>query len=129
MLAAEQLIASCGESDGYDFWITNKLFDKGGWEKSQIQGGKIYLVKNNNEFDLKFVDASGVSKSARLQGGNLVTVENNQKNITIIVVYSGTGTEVYSFTLDDAGKGEVVWTKIRYHPIFRNGGVASAKCG
>ena len=123
---SEQIVTTCGASFGHDFWITNKTFKKGGWEKSNLQDGKIFLSKINDKFILKFKDQSGKIKSVEELGGKLIPLENNKGNITLLISYSG-NVEVYSFSLNDSGKGELVWTKVRFS-IFRNGGVASSKC-
>ena len=125
---AEAIITSCGESRGHDFWVTNTALNVGGWEEVGVPGGKIVLTKIGDDFDLKITDATGETKSARSQGATIVPVENENNNVTIIVVHAGAGTEVYSFTLDEMRNGELVWTKIRHHFLIRNGGVSSAKC-
>lgn len=126
---AEVTITSCGASQGHDFWITNEALKVGGWKEASIPEGKIVLTKSGTDFDLKITDASGKTNSARSQGATIVPVEADKNNITIIVVHSGSGTEVYSFTLNNGGQGELVWTKIRHHFLIRNGGVSAAKCG
>ncbi len=124
---SEEIITKCGSSYGHDFWIENKVFKKGGWEKSSLPDGKILLSKKNDKFILKFKDQSGKLKSVQQLGGKIIPLENNKGNITLLVSYSG-NVEIYSFTLNSQGKGELVWTKVRFS-IFRNAGVASSKCG
>ena len=125
-LFAEQRITTCGASEGYDFYAKSKLYEKKGWTKSKIEDGEIHLIKSNGKLDLKYKDATGVLKSVSQMGGQVITLENSEGNITV-GVFAGGNAEIYSFTLDGSGKGELIWTKVRFS-VIRNGGVSTAKC-
>ena len=70
----------------------------------------------------------GKNSKLSSQNGVIVPVENSNNNVTLIVNYPGSGTEVYSFTLDENNNGELVWSKIRHGCLIRNGGIYKSAC-
>ena len=99
---SEEIITKCGSSYGHDFWIENKVFKKGGWEKSSLPDGKILLSKKNDKFILKFKDQSGKLKSVQQLGGKIIPLENNKGNITLDmnVVYQAYDGDFFSLILN-----------------------------
>ena len=124
----QNIITRCGSSEGHDYWVNNEALNVGGWKKANIPGGKIVLLRNGDDFDIEITDARGIPSTVSSQNGVIVPVENSNNNVTLIINYPGSGTEVYSFTLDEKKKGELIWSKIRHHSLIRNGGIYKSAC-
>ena len=132
--ADAKVITTCGESNGYGAYLSNgNLGPQGNFKKDGFSGSKIVFEENQDadtgetKVDVIFYN-SGTPYRASKDGGVYLMNHNPTNNTWMVLATAKTYLETYLFYLDNAGRGEVVWTN------SRSGGtpkavIMRAKCG
>jgi hypothetical protein len=132
--AHAKVITTCGESNGYGAYLRNgNLGPQGNFNKDGFKGSKIVFEANQNadtgktKVDVIFYN-SGKPYRASKDGGVYLMNHNPTNNTWMVLATAKTYLDTYLFYLDNAGRGEVVWTN------SRSGGTPKAvlmraKCG
>jgi hypothetical protein len=131
-VTAQQLITVCTASKGWTYYVQGqeKKFVEDGVAK-----GSITLIRDSaGKYDLLVTDVLN-SYSVTEDGAKIVvTYENtNPRTVTLVVGYPYGTTETYMFLLDDAARGEVIWTTLKPEassiiPGFNKGSLFRAEC-
>ena len=132
--AYAKVVTTCGESNGYGAYLRNgNLGPQGNFIKDGFRGSKIVLELNKNantgklKVDVIFYNAGSPYRASK--EGRVFLINHNPRNNTwMILATARTYLDTYLFSLDKAGRGEVVWTN------SRSGGTPKAvlmraKCG
>jgi len=132
--AHAKVIATCGESNGYGAYLRNgNLGPQGNFKKDGFRGSKIVFEAEQDadsgktKVDVIFYN-SGQPYRASKDGQVYLMNHNPTNNTWMILAITKTYLDTYLFYLDNAGRGEVVWTN------SRSGGTPKAvlmraKCG
>ena len=132
--AHANVITTCGESNGYGAYLSNgNLGPQGDFRKDGFKGSKIVFEATHNadtgetKVDVVFYN-SGTPYRASEDGAVYLMNHNPTNNTWMVLATAKTFLETYLFYLDNAGRGEVVWTN------SRSGGTPKAvlmraKCG
>jgi hypothetical protein len=126
-------IAVCGASEGYSYFPEAGLLaapeseDAGKWKTDAISSGRLTLSRSGDRFDLLFTDATGAVISARGDGGEVVRVGQTADAITVVVNYSGSLVETYTF-IKAAGGAEAIWSTNKYGTLIPKIGAYRAPC-
>ena len=127
-------IAKCGESNGYAAYLRNGVLgSQGDFTQDGFRGSKIVLEAVQNadsgktKVDVIFYNA-GTPYRASKDGPVYLMNHNPTNNTWMVLAVANTYLDTYLFYLDNAGRGEVVWTN------SRSGGTPKAvlmraKCG
>ena len=114
-----KVIAQCGESKGYAAYLSNGVVgSQGDFTKDGFGGSKIVLEASQNadsgktEVDIIFSNA-GTPYRASKDGPVYLINHNPTNNTWMILAIANTYLDTYLFYLDNAGRGEVVWTNSR----------------
>lgn len=111
--AGAATVAVCGAQKGKAYYPAAGLVQKGkdGWTEDQITGGSTTLTRNSKgELDVLFRDATGITTSARDDGGEVVQLRKSANEITVLVAYrvGAEAVEVYSFIREVDGKAKML---------------------
>ena len=132
--ANAKVIAQCGASTGYVAYLRNGVLgSQGDFAQDRFTESKIVLEAQQNsstgdtEVDVIFINA-GTPYRASDDGPVYLVNHNPTNNTWMVLAVANTYIDTYLFYLDDAGRGEVVWTNAR------SGGTPKAvlmraKCG
>jgi hypothetical protein len=109
--SAQEVITVCGASTGKAFYLEPQ---KDGWVDDRISDGSItFLRYPAGEYDL-VVKSVGYTFSARGDGAAVVKVHGVNDNVaTFVVVYPQDVTEVYQLTLNENGRGTLIWSNLK----------------
>ncbi len=109
--SAQQLITTCGASKGKAFYLEPT---KDGWVDDGISGGSLTFFRYpSGEYDVIFKDVLQ-TRSARESGAQVVRVLGHSDTVaTFIVVYPIQVAEMYQLTLDDGGRGTLIWSSFK----------------
>ena len=102
-----QEITTCRNPVGKAFYHFNGMNDKSGsgWIDDGIKNGVTTLVRTNDGSpDILYVDIRGKPISMTQEGAAVRVLRFDEDQITIIVVYEGATTEIYSFFREKDGK-------------------------
>ena len=123
---AETLIA-CGPSDGYAYYLPQNLVpvEESGWKKDELPNGAFSLVKNGDEVDIVYKDATGVVNSSKAAGASVSLLGMSKSNLLVAVQYKNVLIELYTF--DMIGK-LVVWSQHKYGAPVNKVSVFRSKC-
>ena len=115
--ASATVVSRCSASAGYAYYFAGPLVpaDKAGWRKDGVTGGSLQLLRDGNDYDIVYTDASGGSRSVRADGFEVIAVPRPQSSTVLIIgLHPTTGVlEHWLFSLDPAGRGNVVWGTAR----------------
>jgi hypothetical protein len=109
---AQQLITTCGASKGKAYYLEPT---KHGWVDDGISGGTLTFFRYpNGDYDLLFKDRIS-SRSARQDGGTVVKVYGDDRQmLTMIVMYPTENViETFQLTLDGNGRGILIWSNLK----------------
>jgi hypothetical protein len=130
--AAAEVVTRCGASDGFAYYLPGGAVptDKSRWRKDAITNGRIELLASGTQFDIIHTDAGGVSKSARADGFEIITLPQPQSgSLLIIGVHAQHALmEHWLFNLDADGVGILIWGTSRASTIIRKSALYEAKC-
>lgn len=133
-VASARTITECGESKGFAAYLRNGVLGpQGDFSQDGFSGSKIILEAKQNasdgktEVDIVFYNG-GTPYRASKDGPVYLMNHNPTNNTWMILAIASTYIDTYLFYLDNAGRGEVVWTN------SRSGGAPKAvlmraKCG
>ena len=118
-LSFSKTITQCGESKGVSIYLKNGVFgDLGGFKDDGFGGSKIVLEavedpdSGNTKVDVIFFNGNTPYRAS--EAGPVALINMNPVNGTwMILAVAGTYIDTYLFSLDQNGKGEVVWTNSR----------------
>jgi len=125
--AYSNVIASCGSSVGYGYYVDNGLIpsEKAGYSEDKISNGVIQLTSNDDQtMDVVHIDATGQKLSITADGAKLFPLTNGS-NIHIIAVYPAGVVENYTFRI---ATNEVTWTKSSFGQLIDKTSVLRATC-
>jgi len=130
--AAAEILAQCGPSKGHAWYFANKHLpeDQAGWTEDSTGQGQTMLIRDGDQHDIVFSDATGRTVSVRATGGKVYTLAR-APIITLMVLYSdgATAVETYAFDVDEHGRGTLVWTSTKITGFVDRAGVYRSKCG
>ena len=99
---AETIIA-CKSPKGYSYHLPGPFVkeEMSGWTKDGVSKGKWSVIKNNDEIDILFIDATDEIISARADGGTVVPIgiSENQTMFSILVNYPNNVVEIFTFDM------------------------------
>jgi hypothetical protein len=110
-VAAQQVITVCGASAGYGYYLEPKQH---GWVKDGMKDGAVTVLRNaKGDYDIIAKDAQ-TTFSARGDGARVVKVNGSDDlRFTLVVVYPNPVTEIYQFSLDQWGRGTLIWASVK----------------
>jgi hypothetical protein len=128
-VAAQQIITTCGASAGYGYYLEPT---PDGWIKDAISTGTLTFTRDaTGAYDVIIKDAL-TTFSAKADGAQVVKVHgSDDQAFTLVAVYPLTVTEVYQLTLDQGGRGTLIWASLknRVPPLgVTKGSVFNATC-
>jgi hypothetical protein len=128
-VAAQEVITVCGASAGYGYYLEPQ---HAGWQKDGISNGSITILRDSTEgYDIISKDVR-TTFSAKGDGAKVVKVNGSDHlRFTLVVVYPNPVTEIYQFSLDQRGRGTLVWAAVknRFGPIgVTKGTLLTATC-
>src|SRR3954465_14824854 len=106
-VSGAQVVAGCGASTGYGYYLEPK---RDGWVSDGISSGSLTIVRDSAAaYDVIIKDAQ-TPFSAKGDGGRVFKVDGqDDQRFTLLIVYPHPVTEMYQFTLDEGGRGTVIW--------------------
>lgn len=115
VFADEYIIAHGENPQGKTYFAYTGLVSKksAGWQDNGIEKGIFEVVLSDGNLDVRFVDASKNIKSARTQGGKVITLNKRNNEVTIFVVYPAETIEAYTFFIDNDGKKKFIMTQTK----------------
>jgi len=126
-VAAQQVVTTCGASSGYGYYLEPRT----GWSTDGIANGALTILRDAaGQYDLVIKDA-GSSFSAKGDGAKVFKVDgDDDQRFTLVVVYPLPVTEMYQFTLDQSGRGTVIWAAVKNGLLARvtKGSLFTATC-
>ena len=121
-----ETIAHCGKSIGKEYTGGNKWADVDGSIFPETT-----IVQTGPDYDVLFRDPFGM-RSVRSERGTVVRVEGyNNREITLVVVYPLGSVETYQLTIDQSGRGQLLWTNLKHFGLVDGkpiGGFYVADC-
>jgi hypothetical protein len=123
--AHSEVLRTCGASSGWAYYLAGGVVqqDDAGWQEDGISNGGVMLLRDGENWDIVYTDATG-SRSARADGGRVVMLTENTSGVVVLVAYP-TVQETYLFS---ATRSEVVWTQIKAAGLADKGAVFRAAC-
>ena len=99
-------IAVCHSPVGKAYYAFDGIVpqNKAGWKDDAVTGGKYTLSRQGKDFDLLYVDATKRVASTRESGGIVQLMRVGQSNFSVLVYYSNSTIEIYSFIKEKSGK-------------------------
>ena len=101
-----ETIASCEGLKGQSYYPDIGMFtDKNtsGWADDGISNGKTSVIRNENSFDILFVDTLGDINSSKDQGAEIRLVMIEQNSFSLTSVFLNSSVEIYSFWKNKEG--------------------------
>lgn len=126
-IARAEVIASCGASMGYGYYVDNGIIpsEKAGYSEDTITNGVIQLITLSDEnFDVVHIDATGKKLSIVGDGAQLFPLSNGS-NIHIIAIYPAGVVENYTFRV---ATNELTWTKSSFGGLIDKTSVFRSLC-
>lgn len=111
-----ETIASCSGVKGYSFYQNLGSFsDKksSGWDEDQITEGKTSVIRNDDGFDILFVDALGDINSLKDQGAKIQLLLIGQSSFALSSTFLGSQIEIYNFWQTNDGDLEYSITQVK----------------
>jgi hypothetical protein len=110
-VAAQQVVTICGASSGYGYYLEPA---GNGWTKDGISDGSLTVLRDTaGQYDV-VIKSVGNSFTAKGDGAQVFRVDGNyDQRFTLVVVYPLPVTELYQFTLDQSGRGTVIWAAVK----------------
>lgn len=118
--ALAQDVARCSDSKGQAFYPFAGLIpkDKSGWREDGVTKGRITVKRlSNDEYDLIFTDTQRPDVSSRADGGIVLMARAASQDFSLIIVYPGSTTEIYSFWKASDGR-------LQYSHLQNKAGIA-----
>jgi hypothetical protein len=126
------VVTRCGESEGYAYFEAGSLVpkNKAGWAKDKTTGGSYLLLREGDNFDIVYTDATKRTISSREDRGQIIRISESGGNYVILVNYPAKLVETWVFELDGDGGGVVAFHQARYdnHFPIRKHSVMRASC-
>lgn len=132
-MANAQEMTTCRNPVGTAFRHFNGMQDKGsaGWSEDKIGNGVITLVrKQDGSLDMLYMDTRQKPISMSQDGGAIRLLRYGAEQISLLVYYEESGTEIYSFFTEKDGKSRFTMMTSRVGPkaIFPKSGVMVGDC-
>jgi hypothetical protein len=110
-VAAQEVVTVCGPSAGYGYYLEPR---QDGWVKDGISDGMFTVIRNaTGDYGVITKDVQ-TTFSARGAGAKVVKVSGSDDlRFTLVVVYPNPITEIYQFSLDQRGRGTVLWAAVK----------------
>jgi hypothetical protein len=110
-VAAQEVITTCGASAGYGYYIEPQ---HDGWQQDGIKNGSLTVLRDaSGGYDIISRDIR-TTFSAKGDGAQVVKVNGaNHLRFTLVVVYPNPVTEIYQFSLDQRGRGTLIWAAVK----------------
>ncbi len=124
-------ITRCTSMSGYAYFPEQPRVAKkdSGFVPDKISDGQTLLVKTGEgEFDIIFTDYSKRTQSSRDSGGRVVPLSVSDQGILIIVYYEDAVLEVFNFSIDSKGAGEVILTQSKIAGPLKKSSLYRASC-
>jgi hypothetical protein len=102
-----QEITTCRSPSGKSFYHFSGMTDKSdaGWTDDKISKGFFTLRKiAENKFDILYIDGNNKPTSSTQDGAMVQVLRLGKTNITLLVYYPSSTTEIYSFFKETDGK-------------------------
>lgn len=128
-ITAQEVVTVCGASAGYSYYL-EFMGPKGkGWEKDGIKEGMLTVLRDaTGAYDI-IVKTVGETRSAKGNGAHVAKVHGSDSlRFTLVVVSSSDLTDTYQFTLDQMGRGTVIWSSLKNTSGFTKGFLFTATC-
>ena len=99
-------IAVCHSPVGKAYYAFDGIVpqNKAGWQNDAVTGGKYTLSRQGKDFDLLYVDATKRVASTRASGGIVQLMRVGESNFSVLVYYSNSTIEIFSFIKEKSGK-------------------------
>jgi hypothetical protein len=124
-------ITRCSAMSGYSYHPEQPRVAKkdSGFGTDKFSGGQTLLVRTGeDELDIIFTDSTKKTQSSRDSGGKVVPLSVSDKGILILVYYEDAVLEVYNFSIDLNGTGEVILTQSKIAGPLKKSGLYRASC-
>ena len=110
-IAAQEVITVCEASAGYGYYLEP---EHDGWVKDGIKNGTLTVVRDaTGAYDVIAKDVR-TTFSAKGDGARVVKVNGSDHlRFTLVVVYPKPVTEIYQFSLDQRGRGTLIWASVK----------------
>ena len=125
--AHSNVIASCGSSEGFGYYVDNGFIpaNKVGFSEDTISNGVIQLLaKSDDKFDIIHIDATSQRLSIVEDGAQLFPLFNGT-NLHIVAIYPAGVVENYTFRF---ASNEVTWTKSSFGALIDKTSVFRSQC-
>lgn len=129
--AAADPIAVCREPVGLAYYHEAGIIssEESGWSEDRIGGGVITLAASKSgPLDVLFSDATGVPKSARQQGAEIVQLFTAPDSAGFALFYGTELLEIYSFRRDTSGALTLSLQQSRRGPYIYKESLLVAVC-
>jgi len=132
VIAQASTITRCGASKGFAWYFESGLVEKRktGWTKDGVSKGDITLVRDGDEYDIIFTDATGGTSSAKANGAEVLFL-GGTRPFVILEAYTktqGLSVFTYTFDLDDHGAGQVVYSATKLNGLINKAAIYKAEC-
>ena len=109
--SAQEVITVCRASTGMGFYLEP---EKDGWVDDGISNGSVTFMRYpSGDYNI-VVKSVGYTFSARGDGARVVKVHGVDDNVaTFVVVYPQHVTEVHQLTLNENGRGTLIWSNVK----------------
>jgi hypothetical protein len=110
-VSAQHVVTVCGASTGYGYYLEPR---NEGWQTDGISRGTITFVRDaQDKYDVVIKDAM-TTFSANGDGAKVVRVDgSDDRAFTLLVAYPHPITELYQLTLDQYGRGTLIWASVK----------------
>jgi hypothetical protein len=110
-IAAQEVITVCGASAGYGYYSEPQQH---GWVEDGIKDGTLTVLRDaTGAYDVITKDRR-TTFSARDDGAQVVKVNGSDDlRFALVVVYPLPVSEIYQFSLDQRGRGTLIWAAVK----------------
>jgi hypothetical protein len=110
-VAAQEVITVCGASAGYGYYLEPQ---HAGWQKDGVDNGTLTVLRDTTgNYDVIAKDVR-TTFSAQGDGAQVVKVNGSDHlRFTLVVVYPKPVTEIFQFSLDQRGRGTLIWASVK----------------
>ena len=121
-----EMLFTCGASEGKSYILPGQIVPEG-WHDDGISGGSFsFLTLEDGSLDMVFSDATGLTISARGDGGKVSLISAINNTAQFVVYYPSTGV-VGTYTIF-ADLGVVAWTEVKAATPIRKMSAFIAPC-
>lgn len=128
--ATAEILAVCATPKGHGYFLPGPAVpaDDAGWHTEAISNGMFQLLRNGDDYDVVFTDATGATLSAKGDGAKIAASKDATGNLLLIVFYASRVLETYVFWFGVKGNPTVTFSQAKYGTPISKHSLMTASC-